>query len=127
MKSVRVIDVPTESTATQAEQMINAVCSEGYRIRMMQPANQAACVRVFFELRSAVNPPISHNATAQMTRRVYATFKPGEPVKYKKDLGSESTFYRWLKLAKEQHLLMKSKGEWCLAPNGDTPRIPESE
>lgn len=115
--NIRVVDVPTESTAAQAEELLNAVCSQGYRVRLMMPANKGACTRVLFELRKPEHAPVSRKgAIGEMSRRAYVVFNPGEPVTYRPELGSESTYYRWLKLAKERGLLMKSKGEWRLAP-----------
>jgi putative DNA primase/helicase len=59
------------------------------------------------------------SAFGRMTAAVRATFKSGEPIVFRPELGAEATFYRWKPWALAQHILVKSKGKLYM-PTGCT-------
>jgi len=64
-------------------------------------------------------------AMGRTTIAVRREFKADEPISYKSCIGSESTFYRWRKLALEHGLIFQSNGEYYLNPTGVTCSAPD--
>lgn len=50
-KTIRVVDVPAEATAEEAEATLNAVCDDGYYFMQFRSTEMGG-VRAFFKLRA---------------------------------------------------------------------------
>ncbi len=50
-KTIRVVDVPVEATADQAEELLNTVCDDGYRFMQFR-SSETGGIRAFFHLRA---------------------------------------------------------------------------
>lgn len=50
-KTIRVVDIPAGATAEQAEEMLNAVCNDGYYFMQFR-SSETGETRAFFKLRA---------------------------------------------------------------------------
>ncbi len=50
-KSIRVVDVPVDATAEQAEEILNTVCDAGYYLMQFR-STETGVLRAFFKLRA---------------------------------------------------------------------------
>jgi len=50
-KSIRVVDVPVDATAEQAEEILNTVCDAGYYLMQFR-STETGLLRAFFKLRA---------------------------------------------------------------------------
>jgi hypothetical protein len=51
VKTIRVVDVPADATAEQAEDLLNSICNDGYYFMQFR-STETGALRAFFKLRA---------------------------------------------------------------------------
>lgn len=85
------------------------------KVWILPRAGRAECMYFVWsdgglQMTTEPDKPPQDSALGRMTTIVRAAFGTHDPIVYRAELGSETTFYRWRKWAVEQHVLVKSKG-----------------